>query len=144
MTWWSGHSAKRRRRRIRSSQAESLRGSMSLEAKETEHLFAYGTLQTEAVQLPTFGRKLKGKPDALVGYHLTMIEVQDQDFVATSGTAHHRNLQFTGLASDFVEGTVLTVTRKELEQADAYEPADYERVLVQLRSGMDAWVYLSI
>jgi hypothetical protein len=62
---------------------------MSLEEKETENLFAYGTLQTEAVQLATFGRRLEGKPDALVGYSLAMIEVQDQGFVATSGTAHH-------------------------------------------------------
>ena len=117
---------------------------MSLEEKETENLFAYGTLQTEAVQLATFGRRLAGQPDALVGYSLTMIQIQDQDFVATSGTAHHRNLQFTGLASDLVAGTVFTVTKKELEQADAYEPAEYKRVLAQLRSGMNAWVYLHI
>jgi len=117
---------------------------MSLEEKETENLFSYGTLQTEAVQLATFGRRLEGKPDSLVGYSLTMIPIQDQDFVTLSGAAHHRNLQFTGIASDFVEGTVFTVTGKELEQADAYEPADYQRVLVQLRSGMNAWVYLSI
>ena len=117
---------------------------MSLAEKASEHLFAYGTLQTEAVQLATFGRRLEGKPDALVGYSLTMIQVQDQDFVATSGTAQHRNLQFTGSASDFVEGTVFTVTKQELEQADAYEPAEYKRVLVQLRSGTNAWLYLNI
>ncbi len=117
---------------------------MSLEEKETVNLFAYGTLQSEAVQLATFGRRLEGKPDMLVGYSLTMIQIQDQNFVATSGTAHHRNLQFTGIASDLVEGTVFTVTKKELEQADAYEPAGYKRVLTQLRSGMKAWVYLNI
>ena len=117
---------------------------MSPEAKETENLFAYGTLQTAAVQLATFGRRLEGKPDALVGYSLTMIEVQDQNFVATSGTAHHRNLQFTDHPSDFVEGTIFSVTKEELEQADAYEPADYKRVLVQLRSGANAWVYLNV
>jgi gamma-glutamylcyclotransferase (GGCT)/AIG2-like uncharacterized protein YtfP len=117
---------------------------MNLEEKETEKLFSYGTLQTEAVQLATFGRRLEGNPDALVGYRLTMIEVQDQDFVATSGTAHHRNLQFTGNAADLVEGMVFTVAKKELEQADAYEPVEYKRVLVQLRSGANAWVYVSI
>src|SRR5438093_959245 len=116
---------------------------MSLEEKGTENLFSYGTLQTEAVQLATFGRSLAGQPDLLVGYRLTMIQIQDQNFVALSGTAHHRNLQFTGIASDLVEGTVITVTKKELEQADAYEPAEYQRVLVQLRSGMKAWVYVN-
>ncbi|MGH9935838.1 MAG: gamma-glutamylcyclotransferase family protein [Blastocatellia bacterium] len=115
---------------------------MSLEEKETEHLFAYGTLQTESVQLATFGRRLAGQPDALVGYRLTMAQIEDQDFVATSGNAYHRNLQYTGLASDFVAGTVFTVTRKELGQADEYEPADYKRTLVQLRSGVKAWVYV--
>src|ERR1043165_378237 len=110
---------------------------MSLAEKETENLFSYGTLQTEAVQLATFGRSLAGKPDMLLDYSLTMIQIEDLDFVATSGTALHRNLQFTGSASDFVEGTVLAVTKQELEQADAYEPAGYQRVLVQLKSGIN-------
>lgn len=117
---------------------------MSLEEKETEHLFAYGTLQTEAVQLATFGRRLEGQPDLLVGYSLTMIRIQDQNFAAISGATHHRIVQFTGLASDLVEGTVFTVTPKELEQADAYEPAEYQRVLAPLRSGMKAWIYVKI
>lgn len=117
---------------------------MGLEEEETENLFSYGTLQTEAVQLATFGRSLAGQPDMLVGYSLTMMRIEDQNFVAISGTAHHRNLQFTGSASDLVAGTVFTVTRKELAQADAYEPAGYQRVLASLRSGMKAWVYLSI
>jgi hypothetical protein len=117
---------------------------MSFEENETENLFSYGTLQTESVQLATFGRKLEGKPDILVGYSLTMIRIEDQNFVAMSGAADHRNLQFTGIASDLVEGMVFTVTRKELEQADAYEPAEYKRTLVQLRSGINAWVYVNI
>ena len=116
---------------------------MSLEEKETENLFSYGTLQTEAVQLATFGRRLEGRPDALVGYRLTMILIEDQDFVAVSGAAHHRNVQFTGVASDLVEGTVFTLSGKELAEADAYEPADYRRVRARLRSGASAWVYVN-
>jgi hypothetical protein len=73
-----------------------------------------------------------------------MIRIQDEDFVVKSGTADHRNIQFTSNISDVVEGIVFTVTMKELEQADAYEPEGYERVRVQLRSGVDAWVYLNI
>lgn len=113
---------------------------MSLEA--TENLFSYGTLQKEDVQLTTFGRRLEGQPDTLVGYRLTMIQIEDQAFVAAYG-ANQRNLQFTGLASDFVEGAVLKLTKKELEQADAYEPAEYKRVRVELKSGTNAWVYVS-
>src|SRR5262249_50748901 len=109
---------------------------------ETERLFSYGTLQTEAVQLSTFGRRLSGSPDALIGYRLRMIKIEDQDFVATSGAEYHRNPEFTGSTSDLVEGTVLSVTQKELEQADAYEPDGYKRVRARLLSGIEAWVYL--
>jgi gamma-glutamylcyclotransferase (GGCT)/AIG2-like uncharacterized protein YtfP len=110
---------------------------------ETERLFSYGTLQTDSVQLSTFGRKLTASPDALVGYRLQMIQITDQNFVATSGAEYHRNLEFTGSASDLVEGTVLSVTQQELEQADAYEPDGYERIRVKLRSGIEAWVFVN-
>ena len=108
----------------------------------TERLFSYGTLQTETVQLSLFGRRLEGKPDALVGYCLVTIEVQDQSFVAHSG-AMQRNLLYTGNTADVVEGSVLTLTQEEIQRADAYEPAEYRRIKVQLRSGVDAWVYLT-
>jgi|SRR6185369_9503711 len=108
---------------------------------DTERLFSYGTLQTESVQLSTFGRRLKGSPDALVGFRLRMIKIEDQDFVTTSGAEYHRNLEFTGSASDFVEGTVFSVTQQELEQADAYEPDGYKRIRVKLQSGTEAWMY---
>ena len=117
---------------------------MNPEENVTENLFSYGTLQSEAVQLDTFGRRLEGKPDVLLGHCLRMILIEDQDFVASSGTADHRDIQFTGAAADFVEGTVFRVTKQELEQSDAYEPDGYERVAVQLKSGISAWVYLNI
>jgi gamma-glutamylcyclotransferase (GGCT)/AIG2-like uncharacterized protein YtfP len=109
--------------------------------KETHRLFSYGTLQTESVQLTTFGRKLTGSPDALAGYRLRMIQITDQEFVVTSGAEYHRTLEFTGNASDLVGGTVFSVTQQELEQADAYEPDGYKRQRVTLRSGTEAWVY---
>jgi hypothetical protein len=115
---------------------------MSVKEQPSENLFSYGTLQLEEVQLATFGRKLEGSADALRGYRLVMVTITDADFVATSGTADHRNLQHTGNSSDVVEGTVLKVTATELEQADAYEPAGYKRVRAQLRSGTEAWVFV--
>jgi hypothetical protein len=110
--------------------------------ERSENLFTYGTLRNEPVQLSIFGRRLEGGPGALVGYRLVNIEVQDQSFVAHSG-AVQRNLQHTGNVGDVVEGFVFTVTEKELERSDAYEPAEYQRVQVRLKSGLDAWVYLS-
>ena len=115
---------------------------MMREPEYTERLFSYGTLQTDTVQLSLFGRRLEGESDALVGYCLVTIQVQDQSFVAHSG-AMQRNLLHTGNASDIVEGSVFMLTQEELERADAYEPAEYRREQVQLRSGLDAWVYLS-
>ena len=114
---------------------------MTLEPEDTERLFAYGTLQTEAVQLSIFGRRLEAQPDVLVGYCLATIRVEDQSFITHSG-AVQRNLQHTGNASDLIEGLVLSLTQQEIERADAYEPAEYKRVQVRLRSGSDAWVYL--
>ena len=114
-----------------------------MSSKENENLFTYGTLQLEEVQLDTFGRKLEGRPDVLPGYRLVTIRIEDADFVAKSGTADHRNLEFTGNASDFVEGIVFSVTREELEKSDSYEPEGYERVAVPLQSGTNAWIYLN-
>ncbi len=115
---------------------------MSLEEKETEILFSYGTLQDEAVQLATFGRRLNGRPDALTGYRLEMVQIKDQGFVALSGSEYQRTLLFTGIDSDVVGGAILMLTKAELAQADAYEPAGYERIVVRLKSGISAWVYV--
>lgn len=116
---------------------------MDHELNQTQRLFSYGTLQTESVQLSTFGRRLDGNPDALTGYRLRMIQILDQEFVAASGAEYHRTLEFTGNAADVVEGTVFAVTEQELKQADAYEPDGYERVRANLRSGTDAWIYVN-
>ena len=115
---------------------------MSHEDQTTELLFSYGTLQLEAVQLDTFGRTFNGRHNVLAGYRIAMVEIQDPDFVAKNGSAPQRNLEYTGHDSDVVEGTVLELTKSELEQADTYEPVEYERKLVQLNSGTEAWVYL--
>src|SRR5262245_12786211 len=116
---------------------------MNREEERTENLFSYGTLQIDAVQIAAFGGTLKGAPDMLAGYRVTMIPIRDQD-VVEGGDTHYRNIQASGNASDLVEGTVYSVTKRELEQADAYEiSADYKRVRVQLRSGKNAWVYVS-
>src|SRR5688500_12538762 len=100
---------------------------MSVLEQQTEFLFSYGTLQSATVQLATFGRLLDGQPDALLGYSIVMIEIEDQDFVDTSGTPHHRNLRLTAARSDIVKGTRLSLTTSELDLADSYEPRSEER-----------------
>jgi Gamma-glutamyl cyclotransferase, AIG2-like len=110
---------------------------------DNQNLFSYGTLQEEGVQLATFGRKLEGTPDILIGYYLALVETKDAEFIAASGAANHRNAQRSGVESDVIKGTVFKVTPAELATADAYEPFDYKRVLVQLGSGLNAWIFVN-
>ncbi|AVS76330.1 gamma-glutamylcyclotransferase [Acidovorax cattleyae] len=110
--------------------------------EEAERLFSYGTLQLEAVQLSTFGRRLVGHADRLPGFRLEQLEIRDAAVVAASGKTHHPILVRTDDRTvAFVEGTVFEISRSELAQADAYEVSDYRRIRVTLASGMKAWVY---
>jgi len=104
-------------------------------------LFSYGTLQQEAVQLSTFGRSLQGQPDELVGFEHSLLRIEDPQFVATSGKAHHAIVRFNGRSDSRVKGTVFEVTDRELADADQYEPAGYKRITARLASGKQAWVY---
>ena len=106
-------------------------------------LFSYGTLQQDNVQLATFGRRLEGRPDFLPGYAVSMVAIADAAVVATSGAAHHPIVRRTGVATDQVPGTVFRITLAELAAADAYEVADYRRVAVRLKSGLEAFVYVA-
>ena len=110
--------------------------------KHTELLFSYGTLQLEKVQVATFGRPLAGTRDALSGFALVPLAIEDQTVVAISGTARHTMATFTGNASDVVSGTVFAVTADELRSADTYEVAAVTRVAVVLQSGARAWAYV--
>ena len=107
-------------------------------------LFSYGTLQQAAVQVSTFGRRLEGSPDAIVGFELALFRVDDPEFIAKSGKADHAIVRFTGSDSDCVNGTVLEVTDEELTRSDSYEPSGYTRVEATLASGGRAWVYAAI
>ena len=109
----------------------------------TEYLFSYGTLQQEAVQRATFERTLSGKPDALAGYALSQLIINDRAVIQTSGSTSHPIIRETGDKSDVVVGTLFEVTPNELASADKYEIADYQRISVVLASGSRAWVYVA-
>ena len=94
-------------------------------------LFSYGTLQQEGVQMATFGRLLEGKPDALLGYAMEEVKIDDPDVVAKSGKTHHPIVVHTGYGEDRVTGAVFEITDDELEHADAYEVDAYRRVLAR-------------
>jgi hypothetical protein len=104
-------------------------------------LFSYGTLQQEAVQISTFGRRLAGQPDELVDFEQSLLRIDDPDFVASSGKADHAVVRFSGKQDSRVSGMAFEVSDSELARADAYEPAGYTRIRVLLASGRQAWVY---
>jgi gamma-glutamylcyclotransferase (GGCT)/AIG2-like uncharacterized protein YtfP len=108
----------------------------------TQLLFSYGTLQQREVQLATFGRELLGTSDQLVGFHQSMVKIEDPEVVKTSGKTHHPIVKQTGIAEDRVAGTAFEVTDEELANADKYEVSDYKRVSATLASGRRAWVYV--
>jgi hypothetical protein len=108
----------------------------------TEYLFSYGTLQLEAVQLTIFGRRLSGSVDALPGFELVPLRIDDAAVVDLSGKTHHTMARPSGQASDIVTGTVFELTPHELCSADQYEVAAVRRVTVDLASGRKAWAYI--
>ena len=109
-----------------------------------EYLFSYGTLQKDKVQLALFGRILQGWTDALGGYKVVSIEINDKAFLAKG----EENLQQTLIISqdnnDTVKGTVFEITGEELLHADKYEPENYKRSKVMLQSGKEAWIYTAV
>jgi gamma-glutamylcyclotransferase (GGCT)/AIG2-like uncharacterized protein YtfP len=106
------------------------------------YLFSYGTLQQDEVQMSSFGRLLKGADDALPGYQQTMVEITDPEVLRTSGKKFHPIVVPSDNHADAIPGKVFEISEAELAAADAYEVSDYKRVLVRLKSGIDAWVYV--
>ena len=105
------------------------------------YLFSYGTLQQESVQIASFGRTLKGKPDALPGWRREMIEIIDCEVFCLSGERFHPIL-VPGNTQDEISGMVFEISDDELKRADAYEVEDYKRITARLKSGVEAFVYV--
>jgi gamma-glutamylcyclotransferase (GGCT)/AIG2-like uncharacterized protein YtfP len=111
--------------------------------QDIELLFSYGTLQNTSVQVETFGRELVGFKDQLLGYQLEMVEIKDVNVVELSGESHHPIAMVTGNDADQIDGMVFEITAEELAQSDEYEVDDYKRVIGKMKSGEQAWVYVS-
>ncbi|MFP3834151.1 gamma-glutamylcyclotransferase family protein [Chryseobacterium sp. SIMBA_028] len=108
------------------------------------HLFSYGTLQKEQVQLETFGRILQGKKESLSGYTLRMLEITDPEVLRKSGQKYHPVLEFSGNEQDQVEGMLFEVTENEILQADEYEVDDYKRIETIFKSGEKGFIYVGV
>jgi gamma-glutamylcyclotransferase (GGCT)/AIG2-like uncharacterized protein YtfP len=97
-------------------------------------LFSYGSLQERRVQLANFRRELAGRADSLPSYTRRLV---------TNGESTYANAEATSNPEDAIDGMAFEVTEQELVAADRYEEtASYRRILVTLRSGDRAWVYV--
>jgi hypothetical protein len=108
-----------------------------------ERLFSYGTLQRPEVQRGTFGRLLESSPDAIVGWRVESITIDDPVFAEKNGAVQRIAVR-TGDDADRIAGAVLLLTEAEIRAADAYEPEGYARVEARLASGGVAWVYARV
>ena len=105
-------------------------------------LFSYGTLRQAEVQRAVFGRTLAGTPDALTGFALATVEIDDPDVVTLSGKATHLILR-RDTTAPAIPGEALEITDADLPPADAYETSAYARIAVTLASGRAAFVYVA-
>ena len=80
-------------------------------------IFSYGSLREERVQLSTFGRRLEGWADAVVGYERSSVINDDPETVAFSGTREHANL-VPAESGARVDGMVFEITDAELVYVD--------------------------
>lgn len=109
---------------------------------DTFALFSYGTLQDPKVQEATYGRRIEGASDALSGYTLVNLVIDDPYIISVSGKEVHTIARRTGNPEDRISGTVLWLTPAELVSSDDYEAEGYARTEVELESGQRAFVYV--
>ena len=98
-------------------------------------LFAYGTLQDDAVQRRVFGRRIAARPAQLRGWRIVANQVRDR----YPGVARQ--------AGGATRGGLPALRTGELARADRYEDAPrlYRRIRVVARSGRGSvrcWVYV--
>ena len=98
-----------------------------------EYLFSYGTLKNLGIQKQVFGKTLKMDNDQLPGYELSSTRAYGQYLVIQKSLNTNKS----------IEGVALEVSTHDLEQADTYEGPEYKRILVNLKSGKEAWVYVA-
>lgn len=107
----------------------------------SEYLFSYGTLQKNHVQLELFGRLLNGAKDVLEGFKVSTILIKDESFLSKGGQEEELIAIRANNGIDRIEGMAFEISAEELLESDKYEPEDYERIKVVLRSGKEAWIY---
>ena len=91
-----------------------------------------------------FRRLLHGTKDVLEGYKIFSIEIKDEAFLSKGEDKYQKTLILSNNKLDKTEGTVFEISEEELLLADKYEPGNYKRIQVALRSGKQVWIYIVI
>jgi len=100
--------------------------------RTTQLLFSYGLIRDEKAQLSVLERKLKGKPDTMVGYKI-YDKLLKNKYPAITKTHNPK---------DMVQGMLFNVSNLDLFKIDTYKSLVYSRTSVTLKSGTKAWVYM--
>ena len=70
------------------------------------------------------------------GYKVSTIEIMDTAFLSKREGKYQKMLMIYD-ANDIVDRTALEITGDELVLADKYEPKNYKRIKVELKSTLD-------
>ncbi|MEO7239939.1 MAG: gamma-glutamylcyclotransferase [Sphingomicrobium sp.] len=87
---------------------------------------------------------LDGEPDALAGFVLTPLAINDPAVVKLSGLAVHQPACATGKAADRLSGMLFALNAAELAAADAYEVAAMTWIEIDLESGRRRFVDVEV
>ena len=97
------------------------------------YLFTYGTLQDPQVQVYVFGRTLEGQPEELPYFK----------WYKNAVYGRYPLVKPSNQKEDMVKGMAYKVSEQDLERCDVYETSAYTRKRFTLKSGIEAWVYVS-
>jgi len=106
-------------------------------AKPKHHVFAYGHLQNDEIQMRVFKKIINGHREVLKGYTIS------DKMVADKFPAKESSGPLTTDVDGGLEGTVLSLTETQLKLVDAFEGNLYERMQVLLLSGLKVWIYIA-
>jgi gamma-glutamylcyclotransferase (GGCT)/AIG2-like uncharacterized protein YtfP len=95
-----------------------------------QNIFVYGTLKLKSVQQKILGRTLSFTKDCLENFEISKKKIE-----GTYPT-------IIPLKGSIISGNVIAVDEQELKLLDAYEGSAYIRIMVVLKTGRTAWVYL--
>ncbi len=128
---------------LRSIKRQIIQLEKQKENEQKSYLFSYGTLQSESVQMSTYGRKLQGEKGFLNGFKIEELEIQDPAVVSISGKSVHPIAIKTDNPKDQIQGSIFELSYQELLASDEYEVDAYERVKQVTISGKEIWVYVA-